>query len=103
MRTEDLKKVETGTVVATRAISLGSIPLNAFAGHCLMRHQNGDWGDICEEDAQLNNASLDKNEPGRLFSSYNIPEKIDEDGEGKLWIITEWDRSVTTILYPSEY
>lgn len=51
---------------------------------------------MCEEDKQMNDWSL-ANE-GRLLSAYEIGEdKI------KIWIITEWDRSATTILLPEEY
>ena len=61
----------------------------------LARHARGDWGDMDAEDIAANNAAL--LHEGRLFSSYNM-------GKGeKLWIITEWDRSVTTFLLPSEY
>jgi len=65
----------------------------------LIRHQSGDWGEICQEDWALNNKSLnpDPEERGRLFSSYTTP------GGTRIWIITEWDRSVTTLLLPDEY
>ena len=61
---------------------------------CLSRHAEGDWGECCTEDAQTNNEAV-KNED-RLLSVFNV------DGE-VLWIITEWDRSLTTVLFPSEY
>ncbi|QDV66094.1 hypothetical protein [Crateriforma conspicua] len=61
----------------------------------LHRHVTGDWGDVCKEDAQQNEWAL-KND-ARLLSSYKS-----KDGE-KFWIITEADRSSTTILLPSEY
>lgn len=64
----------------------------------LARHQSGDWGDICEEDKAANEAGLkDKENPGRLMSVYNL------DKGRVMWIITERDRSVTTILLPDEY
>lgn len=58
------------------------------------RHLNQDWGDVCEEDKQSNNQALING--GRLLSSYKL-------GEETIWIITEADRSATTILLPSEY
>lgn len=61
----------------------------------LQRHLNGDWGDICDEDRRLNDDALASD--GRLFSSYKITPTL------KIWIITEWDRSVTTLLLPDEY
>ncbi len=62
----------------------------------LRRHLHGDWGDLCDDDRQLNDAALKSGED-RLFSSYQVTPGL------KLWIITEWDRSVTTLLLPSEY
>ena len=61
----------------------------------LRRHLNGDWGDLCDEDRRSNDAALKNGD--RLFSSYQLAPDL------KLWIITEWDRSVTTLLLPSEY
>ena len=60
----------------------------------LIRHAAGDWGDVCREDAELNDESLQ--EGGRLLSVYG-------HGNGRFWIITEADRSVTTLLLPDEY
>ena len=61
----------------------------------LRRHLDGDWGDLCDEDRRSNDAALKNGD--RLFSSYQVAPDL------KLWIITEWDRSVTTLLLPSEY
>ncbi|MBH3367149.1 hypothetical protein I5R92_07595 [Pseudomonas carnis] len=63
----------------------------------LNRHLAGDWGEICDEDKLSNQQALQYGE--RLFSAY----EIEAAGETKLWIITERDRSVTTLLLPSEY
>ena len=63
--------------------------------HALARHQSGDWGDMCEEDRNENNLSLEKG--FRLFSVYHAKNGV------KFWIITEADRSVTTILMPEDY
>lgn len=62
----------------------------------LRRHLAGDWGDLCNDDKRQNDAALKSGED-RLFSSYQVASDL------KLWIITEWDRSVTTLLLPSEY
>lgn len=62
----------------------------------LRRHLDGDWGDLCDSDRRQNDAAL-KSGGDRLFSSYLVEPGL------KLWIITEWDRSVTTLLLPSEY
>lgn len=61
----------------------------------LARHVNGDWGDICEEDEGLNDEALVCG--ARIFSVY-------KNASGrKFWIITEHDRSYTTILLPEDY
>jgi hypothetical protein len=62
----------------------------------LARHIHGDWGDLGAEDLAANELALLTGK--RLLSSYNL-----RDGKGKVWIITEADRSVTTILLPDEY
>ncbi|BCN39499.1 hypothetical protein ALDI51_28180 [Alicycliphilus denitrificans] len=62
----------------------------------LRRHLSGDWGDLDDSDKRQNDAALKSGED-RLFSSYKVTLGL------KLWIITEWDRSVTTLLLPSEY
>jgi len=61
----------------------------------LLRHKHGDWGELPEEDLRENEWSLQHG--ARLFSAYRT--RTDE----KLWVITEWDRSVTTLLLPAEY
>jgi len=60
----------------------------------LARHVSGDWGDVSPDDAAANDADLAAG--GRLHSAYDTP-------AGRLWVITEADRSVTTVLLPSEY
>lgn len=60
----------------------------------LSRHQSGDWGDVDGEDWQANQEALEHG--WRLLSSYAV-------GEGKVWIITEADRSATTLLLQEEY
>lgn len=59
------------------------------------RHLKGDWGDVCQSDWQLNEDALKQGD--RLLSVYHT-----QDGE-KFWIITESDRSATTVLLPSDY
>ncbi|MDD5094562.1 MAG: hypothetical protein PHV74_09315 [Dehalococcoidia bacterium] len=61
----------------------------------LKRHSRGDWGELCQEDKETNESAL--LEGGRLFSAY------EQGGLPKIWIITEWDRSATTVLFPDEY
>jgi hypothetical protein len=62
----------------------------------LRRHLGGDWGDLDEGDRRQNDAALASGGV-RLFSSYQVDRGL------QLWIITESDRSVTTLLLPDEY
>jgi hypothetical protein len=68
----------------------GQVPLQF-----LLKHQAGDWGEVCQEDRRENELSL--KEGFRLLSAYRTKAGV------KIWLITEWDRSATTILLPSEY
>ena len=61
----------------------------------LLRHARGDWGVVCDEDKRLNDEALKDGE--RLVSAYEL-----KDGT-KIWVITEADRSATTVLMPDEY
>ncbi|WP_348637068.1 hypothetical protein [Methylomonas sp. UP202] len=84
-----------GTAVATPgAIALLEETL-LDPGHLLSRHACGDWGDLCAEDRALNDAALEQG--GRLMSVYRISE------QDTVWVITEADHSVTTVLLPDEY
>ncbi len=84
-----------GRLVATP----GAIDLLRSAGEDLLpalleRHRSEDWGDVPQEDAQENEFSVRYG--FRIVSSYRVA------GE-KLWVITERDRSATTLLLPLEY
>lgn len=61
----------------------------------LLRHSIGDWGDLCKDDCLANDQAL--KEGYRIFSAYYTKNHV------KIWVITEWDRSLTTILLPEEY
>jgi hypothetical protein len=61
----------------------------------LARHVIGDWGELDPEDKQANDKALI--EGTRLLSAYSSSQNL------TFWIITEWDRSVTTILMPEDY
>jgi hypothetical protein len=60
----------------------------------LARHATGDWGELCAFDRRQNEIAL--REGYRVLSSY-------ETSVGRVWVITEADRSVTTILLPEDY
>lgn len=71
---------------------------NQFVQECLARHIKGDWGDLDDQDKKENQLSL--GERLRLFSMY---ERKKMKSVGKIYIITEADRSSTCILFPDEY
>ena len=83
-----------GRVVATP----GALELLSEAGEdafgYLARHATGDWGDLCAFDRRQNEVAL--RDGHRVFSAYDVP-------AGRVWVITEADRSVTTVLLPEEY
>lgn len=92
-----MSKFKLGQTVMTRGIAEEMESDKGFAAFVhvsFLRHSQGDWGEMCEEDKQANEDALIHGD--RLFSSYTL-------NDWKVWIITEWDRSVTTILFPSEY
>ncbi len=66
-----------------------------FVVESLVRHATGDWGNLSAEDKEENDLSLKQGL--RLFSAY------ENEGLPKIWIITEADRSATTVLFPDEY
>ena len=82
-----------GKLVATPAA------LNALTAEdilsALSRHVRGDWGELDEHDKRENEYALGK--PLRIFSAY-----VAENGT-KFWVITEADRSATTVLLPDDY
>jgi hypothetical protein len=83
-----------GKVVATSGALKAITEVGEDPFDYLTRHASGDWGDLCAFDHRQNEVALRTGE--RIFSSYDTP-------AGKVWVITEADRSVTTILLPEEY
>ena len=85
---------DMGQIVATPGAlaELGRIERHPV--QLLARHVEGDWGNLDEHDVKENELSLEKGY--RLFSAYNIE-------DARFYVITEWDRSVTTVLLPEEY
>lgn len=100
-------KFKSDNVVCTRGVHHSLVTfeeMDKFIYDCLNRHFAGDWGDTPDDDKKMNEEALNSGND-RIFSSYNIPENIDADSI-KIWIITEYDKydkSVTTVLFPSEY
>ena len=91
-------KFKLGRIMMTKGIAIEVEKDSLFAQFvegCLKRHSSGDWGDLYKEDKAENEFSLDKFL--RILSAYKFSDKM------KIWIITEADRSSTTILFPEEY
>jgi len=86
-------KFDLGRIVAT-ANAQGSINSEDML-KSLSRHASGDWGEVCDDDRVLNDQALE--DGTRLLSVYTDQNNV------KFWIITEADRSVTTILLPEDY
>ena len=83
-----------GRVVATPGALKLLTEARAHPFDLLARHSTGDWGVLCAFDRRQNEIAL--RDGYRILSSYEVP-------AGRVWIITEADRSVTTILLPEEY
>lgn len=94
------KQFEIGQLVATAAVHSKMKSDDDFYRFCITsfyRHSKGDWGDLSDEDKQMNDVAVECGD--RILSSY----RYNDDPEMRIWIITESDRSVTTILFPSDY
>ena len=92
-----MRKFDLGSIVYTKGIGelIKQVGIEELR-KCVAKHSNCDWGNLCEEDKQLNDSAVV--DGGRILSAYEIGEN-----KVKIWIITEADRSYTTILLPEEY
>lgn len=90
-----LPKFSLGRIVATPGALQALEEANQNPFEFLERHQAGNWGELCEEDKRENEFSVTNG--FRLLSAYRTLHDV------KVWIITEADRSVTTLLLPHEY
>ena len=87
----------TGRTVMTRAIAITSSEEPKFAKFVLdsyRKHIIGNWGDLDESDKKANDKALKTDD--RILSAYNMDDR-------KIYIITEWDRSYTTVMFANEY
>lgn len=82
---------------------------NRFVMKCLDRYLNNDWGDLTSSDKKINDDAVESGDD-RIMAVYNFPPdaswravSVWGSVEKALWIITEWDHSYTTVLFPSEY
>lgn len=94
-------KFAIGQLVATAGVVRTmeeSKAFEAFAKSSFRRYLTGDWGELDASDKASNDSAVANNDD-RILAAYTNA----EHPEWKLWIITEWDRSATTLLFPSEY
>jgi len=89
-----MNTLKLGRVVGTPAAIAVLNHANVHALDLLRRHARGDWGIVCAEDARSNDDAVKHGE--RVLSAYEV-------GSEKVWIITERDRLVTTILLPDDH
>lgn len=81
--------------------------LAQFVHQCITRHQSGDWGDVDAQDKESNDQAASNGE--RILSVYDLPHPIEATtnfGDAtvtQLWVISEWNRESTTVLWPCEY
>lgn len=98
MTTENTNQVKPlfslGKTIATPKAMEALQHLNIPKSLLLVRHHAGDWGDLSDGDKEANDEALASND--QIFSAY-------EFNGVRLWVITEADRSATTILLPEEY
>ena len=93
----------TGQIVATRGVydlECQNSDFAKFVQKSLNRHVKGDWGDVDDGDKQANDQALKQGT--RILSAYS-GDRLPKSGVATIWIITEADRSATTILFPAEY
>ena len=95
MFTTHKPKFELGQVVTTPGAMKALSRNQTDASKYMKRHQAGDWGDVSVDDAQENEYALTQGLS--ITSVYTLKD------ETRLWIITEADRSATTVLLPAEY
>ena len=93
------KKFDLGQVVVAKGVDekmKEDRSFRVFVQVSIGRYVHRDWGQTCDEDAKVNNRAIQNGE--RIRAVYKQP-KTDRT----IWIITEADRSVTTIMFPDEY
>ena len=91
-----------GHVVATHAALALLQEHGVSVPELLHRHLTGDWQEMCKPDRDANWAAVIEGET-RVFSSFDVAPKDHAGKPMKIWVITEWDRSATTVLRPEDY
>ena len=100
MLTSSFSMVQVVATSAIQSLMSSDLSFHTFIYTSLMRHEQGDWGEVAKEDHESNEMALVTG--CRLFSVYECSEAHLVLGDC-IWVITEADRSVTTVLWPREY
>ncbi len=93
---------QLGGIYMTRGVAELLTENPAFTAHiqqALARYITRDWGEMSESDKRSNDFAVADPDGGRVFAAY----KHREHEDWKIWIITEADRSATTVLFPDDY
>ena len=96
-------KFQPGQMVSTVGVNeliQENLGFAKFVAQSIARHLQGDWGDMDAEDKQTNDEAVIAGD--RILSAYN-DDRFPKNGIATIWIITEGDRSATTVLFPDEY
>lgn len=95
----DKKFYHLGTVMFTSNVderAKKDLSFARFVWHSLFnKYMKCDWGNLSDNDRERNDYAVEHGE--RVHAQYDAP------GQPRIWVITEWDRSVTTVLFPEEY
>jgi hypothetical protein len=97
-----MAKFQLGRLYCTAGVAALENENPAFRSHiwrALARYIEGDWGEMSAADKASNNAAISTPDGERVFAAY----KNKDHPDWKIWIITEADRSATTVLFPDEY
>ena len=102
MNTETVN-LPLGHLVVTQGVNLkiaDDPAFGLFVAQSIQHHRHGEWGELTPDDIALNDAAINPypDKCDRILSAYTYP-----GDSTKILIITEWDRSVTTVLFPDEY
>jgi hypothetical protein len=95
--------LQLGQLVATASISShmsADLSFHSFVFTSVLRHQEGDWGEGCDDDRYVNDLAITSG--SRIVSVYHCSTEHSYESD-RIFIITEADRSVTTVLWAGEY
>ena len=94
-----MKELKLGQIVVTQGVDQHIKQSGPSAvtnlSELFTRYKKGDWGDLCDDDKKMNDEAVESDKDS-VLAKYSLAGK-------DVYLITEWDRSVTTVLFPEEY